>query len=88
MNYNFENIWNNIIKNEGNEFSLIRGKKFTYVIKRECLIPSTTNYALSKKDFLKAIPYLPLENTKPIQNICRGPSYVFSILMDNRIIME
>lgn len=88
MNYDFENIWNNIIKNEGKEFCLLRGKKFAYVIKNDSVIPSTTRFPLSKENFAKAIPYLPLNNTNPIQSICYGPSYVFSILMDKRIINE
>lgn len=86
MRYDIEQIWTNIIKNEGNEFKLIRGKRYTYTIKENTLIPSTTGFPLSKENFRKAIPFLPLENTKIIQNICYGPSYVFSILMDDRII--
>ena len=45
---------------------------------------STTNYNVGKGTFEKALQLMPLSNTVPIQNL-PAPSYVYAILMDDRI---
>jgi hypothetical protein len=48
------------------------------------VVPNRTNQNISKSDFEKAIKFLPLANTTPVQHL-RGPSYIYAILMDKRI---
>ena len=81
----FKNIWDRIEKHSGKEFKQIRGGKFTYEIRGNQVVPDRTNQNIPKSHFEKAFDLLPLENTVPIQNL-RGPSYIFAILMDERIL--
>lgn len=79
-----EIIWKRICNHEGEIFRQIKGKEFTYSVNGNYLRLSTTNYNVSKKTFEKAIEFLPLQNTVPIQNL-QAPSYLYAILMDSRI---
>lgn len=83
---NIENVWENIIKHEGQEFMQIRGQKFTYKLNdsKSALMPSTTEQWLSKTVFEKALAFMPLTSTKEVQHL-RGPSYLYAILTDKRI---
>lgn len=81
----FYEVWSNILKNQGEVFRQIRGRKFTYEIRGDCLIPNTTNVNIGKKDFEKAYMMYPLKNTMGLQDL-RGPSYIFAVLMDKRIV--
>ena len=81
---NIEFVWEKICKNEGAVFRQIRGKEFTYTVKGNLIMPSTTNYNIAKSTFEKALDFLPLENTMPIQHL-PAPSYLYAILMDDRI---
>lgn len=82
---NIEIIWERICKHEGEIFRQIRGKEFTYTVNGNSIKLSTTNYNIAKSTFEKALEFLPLENTVPIQHLS-APSYLFAILTDERII--
>ncbi|QGM29322.1 hypothetical protein GI482_02435 [Bacillus sp. N3536] len=80
-----EEVWKRIVENEGNVFTQIRGKQFTYKIVRTSIKLTTTNQLVAKSEFEKAIPFLQLCNTVPIQHL-RAPSYINAILTNKRII--
>lgn len=79
------NIWAGIIAHEGKTFRKKQGQEFTFTVKGEAIVPSTTNWNIPKSSFEKALDYVPLKNVAIIQKICQGPSYVYAILMDQRI---
>jgi hypothetical protein len=43
-----------------------------------------TKQNIAKAHFAEALAYVPLRNTVPVQHL-RGPSYIYAILMDERI---
>ena len=65
-------------------FRQIRGKTYTYDIANATLIPRGIDQNIGKSVFAKALDYLPLSNTTTVKHL-RGPSYLYSILMDERI---
>lgn len=77
-------VWKRITDHEGKVFRQVRGKAYTYEIVGTSLIPLKINQNISKSEFEKALTLLPLENTAKVQHL-RGPSYIYSILMDQRI---
>lgn len=79
-------VWDRIVLHEGEIFTQIKGKEFTYRVVRETLIPSTTNVVIRKNDIENALCFCPLRNTMPLQLTFRGPSYIYSLLTDQRII--
>jgi hypothetical protein len=79
-----EQVWNRILKNEGEVFKQIRGKEFTFAITGHSISLNSTNRIVSKRTIEQALNYVPLENTVPLQHL-QAPSYLFAILMDNRI---
>lgn len=77
-------VWKRIVAFEEEVFRQMRGKTYTYEVTGNILIPQGINQNLPKSQFEKALPFLPFENTTDNQHL-RGPSYLFSILMDPRI---
>jgi hypothetical protein len=82
----FEIVWRRIETHAGEKFMQIRGGKFIYEVIGGHVLPDRTNQQIPKSHFEKALALLPLENTVPIQHL-RGPSYIYAILMDDRIRM-
>lgn len=79
-----DTVWRRISACEGETFRQIRGKKYTYEISGNLLIPEGINQNLPKSQFEQALKHLPFQDTTKIQHL-RGPSYLYSILMDPRI---
>jgi hypothetical protein len=81
----FDQVWKRVRAQQGKKFITKRGCEFTYSIEKERLCPSRTVYCISKIDFKKAYRLIPLDGPGAISNEVRGPSYVWSILYDERI---
>ena len=84
----FEKVWSRILALEGEEFQTITGLNFTYRIRGNSLIPSRTNYSLHKSDFDRAYQLVPLKGPGIINNLVRGPAYIWAILHDYRISLD
>lgn len=82
----FEDKWNRIVNHAGEEFSTKKNIPFSYKIVNDCVVPDRTDYPLSKSNFQKAEKFELLEGPGQIRNLVRGPSYVFAILTDKRIL--
>lgn len=80
----FEEVWNRILNNEGETFRQIRGGEFTYSANGNLLFLDRTNRSLSKNTVKEALKLVPFKNTVPLQHL-QAPSYLYAILMDNRI---
>ncbi len=81
----FQNVWRRIILCEGQEFTTITGLPFTYRIEDNYVIPDRTEFRLAKSNFEKAAAIKNLQGPGQINFISMGPSYVYSILSDERI---
>jgi hypothetical protein len=81
----FAEVWQRIVELEGETFTTITGLPFEYVIDREALIPSRTDYRLSRRNFEKAFARVPIGQPREINHDVRGPSYVWAILHDQRV---
>lgn len=79
-----DKVWKRIVANEGQIFKQIRGREFTYNITGNTILLSTTNQNVSRRELEKALEFLPLKSTVVIQHL-RAPSYLYAILMDQRI---
>lgn len=81
----FDQVWQRVVELEGCEFRQVRGKVFTYKMVGNSLVPSTTNYLIPKSQFEKAWERMPVKGPAAISDLI-GPSYLFALLMDTRII--
>lgn len=82
----FDNVWRRIRAHEGEKFYTVRQREFTYSIEKDRLIPSRTVYWIAKSNFKKAYRMVPIDGPGKISNDVRGPSYVWAILHDKRIL--
>ena len=81
----FQEVWNQILRLEGEEFVTIGQLPFTYKIERNGLYPSRTKYRISRGNVEKAFGLVPIANPGAISQTIRGPSYMWAILQDPRI---
>lgn len=81
----FDHVWKRIRMHEGQKFTTVRGREFTYSIEKNRVYPSRTIYWIAKNDFKKAFRIVPISGPSVISNDVRGPSYVWAILHDKRI---
>lgn len=84
MTITIEEIWRRIEAHAGADFRLIGGDVFQYEVPGNYLRPVGRVRHLSRTNFGKALPRLPLENTTDVKDL-QGSSYVYAILMDSRI---
>jgi hypothetical protein len=85
MKTDFEAVWARIKSHESEKFETKTGLPFSYEIDGLALIPSRTNYRLSRKDIERAYKELPLEGPGDIASLVRGSAYIWAILHDKRI---
>ena len=81
----FEEIWRRILRHEGETFYTKTRLPFTYRIEGNVLIPDRTGYPLHRSNFEKAYALVPMDGPGEINQIVRGPAYVWAILHDPRI---
>ena len=52
------------------------------------IVTNKTNYILSKNDIKKVFNIMPVEGPGRINDLVRGPAYIWAILNDNRIVKK
>ena len=77
-------VWSRIEAHADATFTQIRGGLFTYAVRNGHVIPDRTQQQIPKSHFARALALVPLSDTTGIQEL-RGPSYIYAILMDQRI---
>ena len=80
----FDTIWQRIKDHESEQFRQIRGGEFAYEVVGNAIALDRTNQNIPREHFKQASRLLPLKNTVPVQHL-RGPSYIYAVLMDERI---
>ncbi len=81
----FNKIWENICKHQGEEFNTKKGLPFTYTINDNFLTPDRTGFPLNKEEFRTAFQFPNLKGPGQISNSVMGSSYVYAVLTDKRI---
>lgn len=81
--------WQRIKDHQGEEFRTVRGLPFTYGVEGDSGVwffrdGHKVPKRLARSDVVKAVRRCPLENTVDIRD-CFDPSYLFALLMDQRI---
>ena len=81
----FNDVWERIIRNQGELFYTVKDLPFTYQIIKNSVVTNRTNYPINKSQFVKAYEMGELHGPGEISKIVRGPAYVYAILTDSRI---
>jgi hypothetical protein len=85
MKSSFTEVWQRIVKLQGDEFHTKKGLPFTYSVRGQVLTTSRTNYNLPMSQFEKAYNMMPVESMTHLSSVVRGPAYIYAILNDPRI---
>jgi len=81
----FKEVWSRISNHAGETFHTKTGLEFTYATDKDSFYPSRTQYWISKQDFKDAYQLVPFKGPGVINNLIRGPAYVWAVLHDPRI---
>ena len=88
----FERVWQSVVAHAGEKFSTSKGLLFRYVvaghtvkIERDGRI---VDQALATGEFRKAWQRWPVSGPGELNDVVRGPAYIFAILSDARIWKE
>lgn len=73
-------VWYRIKKLEGQELNTKTGLPFTFEVSGDVLRPSRTDYNISKSEFGKALDLVPFNGPGLVNDLVRGPAYVWAIL--------
>jgi hypothetical protein len=74
-----------IRKHAGETFRTKKGEPFQYEVDGNTLRPSRTEYQVPLSDVRKALTLVPFDGPGVINQVIRGPSYIWAILHDQRI---
>ena len=83
-----DTVWSRLKALQGKEFETKTGKPFTYELSGSVFHPSRTTYNISKADFQKALNIVPIEGPGEINDLVRGPAYIWAVLHDRRIRLQ
>ncbi len=78
-------VWGRIKAHEGQVFKLVRGEPLTYRVDDNVLVTSRSRQELRIGDFEKVLAIVPVKGPGEINQMVRGPSYIYAILDDPRI---
>jgi hypothetical protein len=81
----FAVVWDRIRANARQSFHTKTGLDFSFVVQGDGLFPSRTKYRVSKEDFRTAYAHAPYDGPGRLNDVVRGPAYVWAILHDRRI---
>ena len=84
MAISIDELWKRLRDHEGEAFTQIRGGQFTYSITKNALLPDRTDWVIPRNHLAEALSLVPLASTVPVQHLF-GPSYIYAVLMDERI---
>lgn len=76
-------VWSRIESRARELFHQKRGGEFTYAVSGSSLVPDRMNRVLPRSDF-ERLQRVPLDDPGQVQDL-QGPSYIYAILMDQRI---
>jgi len=81
----FTETWNRITGLAGQVFHTKSGLEFTYRMSGNVVMTSRTKYQLSRANFETAYRLVPLPGPGEINELVRGPAYIWAILHDERV---
>ena len=82
-----DKVWANICKYEGAIFYTVTNKEYTYIVKDNyILINNDSRRRISKSNFAKALEIQNSTCSKISKAGIWGPSYIYGIITDSRII--
>lgn len=81
----FTSVWSRVEAHAGEEFRTVRGLPFRYRVTSAHVVPDRTRYPLHRSQLETAYQHRPLSGPGQLNDLVRGPSYVYAILTDPRI---
>lgn len=81
----FEVVWQRILQHQNEEFRQRRGAAFTYTVQGDMLKPDRMETGIARSQFEQGYARAPFSKVTDVPKQLWGPSYIYAILMDERI---
>ena len=85
---NIDSIWNAITLHAGQDFRTVTGLPFRYVVAADRLMTDRTSYWIHRSQVQSALDLWPVTGPGALNKIVRGPSYLYALLADRRIMLD
>ena len=82
----FATVWQRIVSHVGKKFWTKTGREFFYTVSSNHIIPAHTTWNIPNKDFQSAYSKVPFAGPGEINRTHQGPSFIWGILHDPRIV--
>ena len=80
----YDFIWNRITEHQHETFHQKKGEEFKYCVNKNTISFDRVDWLLSRTEIEKALKRVPLRTTSDVNDL-QAPSYIYAILMDERI---
>lgn len=89
MSDQFEEVWNRIVNHAGEQFQTRTGQVFRYeVLEGDRIRPTLADVSVSRSELEHYFSEVVGASTGKIAAIASGPSFIWSILTDSRIMEQ
>lgn len=82
---NVEAVWQAVTEHAGEVFWTISGLPFHYEVDGGRLLTDHTNHWIHRSQLKAALDLWPVAGPSALKNVVRGPSYLYALLADPRI---
>ncbi|MEV1144259.1 hypothetical protein [Micromonospora sp. NPDC049799] len=83
-----DEVWEAITKHAGQTFWTVSGLPFHYQVDGDRLLTDRTQYWLHRSQVKAALDLWPVAGPGALNNVVRGPSYLYALLADQRITLK
>ncbi|GAB3182037.1 hypothetical protein FHX75_13658 [Micromonospora palomenae] len=81
-------VWATITQHAGQTFLTVSGLPFRYIVDGDRLLTDRTSYWIHRSQLKTALDLWPVAGPAALHNVVRGPSYLFALLADRRIMPD
>jgi hypothetical protein len=81
----FSQVWQTVVALAGQQFRTRTGLSFTYKVDGGAVLPSRAKQRIGRSNFEVAFKLVPISGPGEINDLVRGPAYVWAILHDARV---
>ncbi|MET8084677.1 hypothetical protein [Micromonospora sp. NPDC005237] len=86
--HDIDEVWAAITEHAGQTFRTVSGLKFYYTVDGDRLLTDRTHHWIHRSQLTAALGLWPVAGPGALNNVVRGPSYLYALLADRRIMPD
>lgn len=86
--HDIDGVWAAITEHAGQTFRTVSGLPFHYTVDGDRLLTDRTHHWIHRSQMKAALDLWPVAGPSALNNVVRGPSYLYALLADRRIMPD